>query len=150
VVRSTDSNTGIIPYAPLSVEIVITLLIVTQGPFVQSLDIPGPLGRFCGFWTTFSNAAYAYSGIDGIATAAAETKNPRRNIPKAAKRILIRVLFFYVISIFILTMLVPSNDPKLLQSTGTAAQSPFVIAANNAGTKVRLITLLSLIQYQKK
>jgi len=33
-------------------------------------------------------------------------------------------------------MLVPSNDPELLKSTGTAAQSPFVIAANNAGVKV--------------
>lgn len=33
-------------------------------------------------------------------------------------------------------MIVPSNDPELLRSTGTAAQSPFVIAANNAGIKV--------------
>ena len=33
-------------------------------------------------------------------------------------------------------MLVPSNDPDLLASTGTAAQSPFVIAATNAGVKV--------------
>lgn len=33
-------------------------------------------------------------------------------------------------------MIVPSNDPNLLRSTGTAAQSPFVIAATNAGIKV--------------
>ena len=30
----------------------------------------------------------------------------------------------------------PSNDSNLLRSTGTAAQSPFVIAATNAGIKV--------------
>lgn len=30
-------------------------------------------------------------------------------------------------------ILVPSNDPDLLRSTGTAAQSPFVIVANRAG-----------------
>jgi hypothetical protein len=33
-------------------------------------------------------------------------------------------------------LLVPSNDPNLLRSTGTAAQSPFVIAATLAGIKV--------------
>lgn len=41
-----------------------------------------------------------------------------------------------VLSIFMVGMIVPSNDPELLRSTGTAAQSPFVIAANNAGIKV--------------
>jgi yeast amino acid transporter len=106
---------------------------------VQFLDIPGPLGRFCGFWSTFSNAAYSFAGVEAISNAAAETQNPRRNIPKAAKRIFLRILFFYVISVFILTMLVASNDPRLLQSTGTAAQSPFVIAASNAGMKAPFI-----------
>ena len=33
-------------------------------------------------------------------------------------------------------LLVPSNDPNLLKSTGNAAQSPFVIAASRAGVKV--------------
>lgn len=33
-------------------------------------------------------------------------------------------------------MLVPYNDPDLLQSSGTAAQSPYVIAMNRAGIKV--------------
>jgi Amino acid permease len=33
-------------------------------------------------------------------------------------------------------MLVPSNDPDLLRATGTAAQSPFVIAMTRAGINV--------------
>ncbi|KAE9401156.1 hypothetical protein BT96DRAFT_965067 [Gymnopus androsaceus JB14] len=106
------------------------------GPFVQYLGIPGTLGRFLGFWKTFSSAAYAYSGVEGIAAAASETQNPRRNIPKAAKRIFWRVLLFYVITIFIVTLIVPSNSKDLLRATGNAAQSPFVIAATLAGIKV--------------
>ncbi|KAJ3984621.1 amino acid permease/ SLC12A domain-containing protein [Lentinula detonsa] len=106
------------------------------GPFVQYLGLNGSLGHFLGFWTTFSNAAYAYSGIESIAAAAAETKSPRRNIPKAAKRIFIRVILFYVISILIVTMIVPSNSPFLLNGSGNASESPFVIAANLAGIKV--------------
>lgn len=81
---------------------------------------------YCRFYTTFSNAVYAYSGCENISMAAAETKSPRRNIPIAAKRIFWRVLIFYVISIFFVGMLVPSNDPHLLASTGTASESPYV------------------------
>ncbi|KAI5886669.1 uncharacterized protein SCHCODRAFT_02642364 [Schizophyllum commune H4-8] len=106
------------------------------GPFVQYLDLPGALGRFAGFWTTLANAAYAYSGIESIASAAAETRSPRRNIPKAARRIFWRILIFYIVAILIVTMIVPSNNPNLLASTGDATQSPFVIAANLAGIKV--------------
>ncbi|CAK3925356.1 proline-specific permease [Lecanosticta acicola] len=106
------------------------------GPFVQYLGINGDLGRFLGFWTVFSNAVYAYSGVQNISTAAAETESPRRNIPMAAKRIFWRVGIFYSLSIFMIGMIVPSNDENLLQSSGTAAQSPFVIAATRAGIKV--------------
>ncbi|RDW77706.1 amino acid transporter-like protein [Coleophoma cylindrospora] len=106
------------------------------GAFVQYLGIGGSLGRFLGFWTTLNNALYAYSGIENITMAAAETKNPRRAIPMAAKRIFIRILLFYVLTIFMVGLVVPSNDPNLLQSTGTASESPFVIAARRAGIKV--------------
>ncbi|KAJ5777976.1 amino acid permease [Penicillium odoratum] len=106
------------------------------GPFVQYLGVPGSLGRFMGFWTVFANAAYAYSSVETISMAAAETHAPRRNIPKAAKRVFVRVMLFYVISVFMITLLVPSNDPMLLRSSGTAAQSPFLIAATRAGISV--------------
>lgn len=106
------------------------------GPFVQYLGIDGSLGQFLGFWTTLNNALYAYSGIQNITIAAAETRNPRRAIPQAARRIFWRILVFYVLSIFMVGLVVPSNDTNLSTSTGTAAQSPFVIAAVRAGIKV--------------
>lgn len=106
------------------------------GPFVQYLGYDGSLGRFLGFWTVFNNALYAYSGIENITVAAAETRNPRQAIPMAARRIFIRILLFYVLSIFMVGLVVSSADPSLLNSTGTASQSPFVIAARNAGIKV--------------
>lgn len=106
------------------------------GPFVQYLGIDGSLGRFLGFWTVFSNAVYAYSGVGYIAVAAAETESPRRNVPTAAKRIFWRVGLFYALSMFMVGLIVPSNDENLLQTSGTAAQSPFVIAATRAGIKI--------------
>ncbi|KAJ5107812.1 hypothetical protein N7456_004487 [Penicillium angulare] len=106
------------------------------GPFVQYLGVEGSLGRFLGFWTVFNNALYAYSGIENITVAAAETKNPRQAIPMAARRIFIRILLFYVITMFMVGLVVSSTDPNLLNSSGTASESPFVIAAREAGIKV--------------
>ncbi|KAB8262606.1 amino acid permease/ SLC12A domain-containing protein [Aspergillus pseudonomiae] len=106
------------------------------GPFVQYFGIKGALGRFLGFWTTLENAIFAYSGIQNITIPAAETRYPRQSIPQATRRVLYRIILFYVLSIFMMGLVVPSNDPTLLQLTGTASQSPFVIAAHRAGIKV--------------
>ncbi|KAM5362956.1 hypothetical protein ACJA88_013780 [Fusarium oxysporum] len=106
------------------------------GPMVQYLGIAGSLGRFLGFWKTLNNALYAYSGIENITLAAAETRNPRQSIPMAARRILIRIALFYVVTIFMIGLVVPSTDKKLVPWTGDASMSPFVIAAQNAGIKV--------------
>lgn len=65
------------------------------GPFVDFLGYTGSLGQFMGFYSIFSNAAYAYAGVENISLAAAETQAPRRNIPIAAKRIFWRILIFY-------------------------------------------------------
>ncbi|KAJ5918656.1 Amino acid/polyamine transporter I [Penicillium verhagenii] len=104
------------------------------GPFVEYLS-PGSLGRFLGFWAVMTNAVYSFAGVESLAMAAAETRNPRHNIPKACKRVFARVTIFYLAAVLIVGMLVPSSDPRLEDDSGTAAQSPFVIAASDAGIK---------------
>jgi amino acid permease len=46
-----------------------------------------------------------------------------------------RVSLFYVLAVLIVGMLVASDDERLGEGEGTAAQSPFVIAASAAGIK---------------
>ncbi|TNY24002.1 amino acid permease [Rhodotorula diobovata] len=103
------------------------------GPFVNLLDIPGALGQFLGFWTVLTQAAFSYIGSEIVALAAAETKNPQRAVPSAIRKVWIRLLLFYVSSVIVIGLLVPSNDPRLNLSTGDAASSPFVIAIQDAG-----------------
>jgi hypothetical protein len=42
---------------------------------------------------------------------------------------------FYIGGIWVISLLVPSNDPGLALSSGTAAASPFVIAIKRSGIK---------------
>ncbi|WWC88222.1 uncharacterized protein L201_003127 [Kwoniella dendrophila CBS 6074] len=96
----------------------------------------GDLGKFLGFFTNLLQAAGSFAGIESIAYAAAEVKNPRVALTKAIKRLFWRITIFYILLIFVVGLLVPYTDKSLLQSTGTAASSPFVIAFSRAGIKV--------------
>ncbi|KAJ5682630.1 hypothetical protein N7462_005795 [Penicillium macrosclerotiorum] len=104
------------------------------GPFVEYIST-GSWGRFLGFWAVMTNAVYSFAGVESLAMAAAETKNPRHNIPKACKRVFARVSIFYLAAVLVVGMLVSSSDDRLSDESGTAAQSPFVIAASDAGIK---------------
>ncbi|WWC62397.1 uncharacterized protein I303_104993 [Kwoniella dejecticola CBS 10117] len=103
------------------------------GPFVQYSGITGALGRFLGFWAVLTQAAFSFIGTEIVAIAAGEAKNPRRNLPRAIKKVYIRILVFYLGGTFIIGILVPSNDKGLALNSGTALASPFVIAIRRAG-----------------
>ncbi|KAF8167918.1 amino acid permease [Crassisporium funariophilum] len=105
------------------------------GPFVQFDDIAGAKGRFLGWWAVLTQAAFSFIGTEIVAIAAGEAKNPRRNLPKAIRRVYIRILLFYIGGTAVIGLLVPSNDPGLNLSSGDAASSPFVIAIERAGIK---------------
>lgn len=95
----------------------------------------GALGRFLAILGVLVQAAFSFQGIELVAVAASETKNPRKNIKKAVGRVFWRILFFYIIGVFITGLIVPYNDPNLLSSSGDAAESPYVIAMQRAGIK---------------
>lgn len=92
-------------------------------------------GRFLAFWSTLLSASYSYANVQVVALAGAETRNPRKIIPNAIKMTFWRVAVFYILSMFVVGLLVPYNDPNLGVRTGTAQQSPFVIAFQRLGIK---------------
>jgi amino acid transporter len=92
---------------------------------------------FQGFCSVFVVAAFAFGGTELVGLAAAEAANPRKSIPMATKQVFWRITFFYVVSLFILGLVVPSDNPNLLNATGANSKySPFVIAIQLAGIKV--------------
>nr|RBQ83628.1 hypothetical protein FVER53263_12243 [Fusarium verticillioides] len=109
------------------------------GPMNEYLK-DGALGRFLAFVKVFITATFSYGGSEMVVMASGETENPRRNIPKAIRRVFWRIAIFYVLSIFLVGLCVSSKDPNLLnainKSAPGAAQSPFVIAIRNSGIKI--------------
>ncbi|CAF9915831.1 glyceraldehyde-3-phosphate dehydrogenase 1 [Imshaugia aleurites] len=89
---------------------------------------------FKGLCSVFVTAAFAFAGTELVGLAAAETANPRKSLPTAVKQVFWRIALFYVVSLTLVGLLVPYNDPRLIGSSASDAKaSPFVIAIQNAG-----------------
>ncbi|KIJ47922.1 hypothetical protein M422DRAFT_248504 [Sphaerobolus stellatus SS14] len=105
------------------------------GAIPQFRGIPGAKGRFLAFWSTLIQASYAFGGTEVIGLTAAETENPRVNVPKAIRGVWVRIIVFYIFGVLILGIICPSDEPALTQGTGNAASSAWVIAINIARIK---------------
>ncbi|GAA5934039.1 hypothetical protein JCM10213_008508 [Rhodosporidiobolus nylandii] len=103
------------------------------GALAHFLGIQGSLGCFAGFWAVLIQAAYSYVGSEVVGLAAGEARNPSHSLPRAARRVIYRILLFYICGCFVIGIIVPSNDEALSRNDGTAMSSPFVIAIERAG-----------------
>lgn len=95
----------------------------------------GTTGRFLGFFSVMVYAGFSVAGPDLPALAAGEIQNPRYAIPRVVKMTFYRIVGFYVIGVFAVGIICPSQDPRLLSaiddgSAGSAA-SPWVIGITN-------------------
>ena len=84
-----------------------------------------PNGAFAIFMTMLA-VNFAFSGTELIGIAAGETENPAQTIPKAIRTTLIRLILFFVGSIFILSALLPASEAGVLES-------PFVSVLERIG-----------------
>lgn len=116
---------------------------VHPGPFVPYLiENDDSLAKFVGFWSCLIQAGFSYQGTELVGIAAGETENPRKTVPSAIRKTFFRIVFFFILTIFFIGIVVPSNDPGLVASENGGASasnanaSPFVVAARRAGVNV--------------
>ncbi|KAE8446999.1 hypothetical protein EG329_011481 [Mollisiaceae sp. DMI_Dod_QoI] len=108
--------------------------------YTQDGQAPGSISSgsfhsgFKGLCSVFVTAAFSFAGTELVGLAAAEADNPRKTLPTAIKQVFWRICLFYMVSLTIVSLLVPYGDSRLLgTSSDDAKASPFVIAINNAG-----------------
>ncbi|WP_441327467.1 amino acid permease [Kocuria sp.] len=70
--------------------------------------------------------AFAFGGIEIVAVAAAETSDPARNVSRAIRTIVWRILLFYMGSVALMVIALPWNSESL-------GASPFVATLDAAG-----------------
>lgn len=107
--------------------------------------------RFKGVCSVFVTAAFSFAGSELVGLASAETANPRKSLPRAAKQVFWRITLFYIISLCLIGLLVPYNDTRLIGASSVdAAASPFVLAIKNHGIKglpsvVNVVILIAVL-----
>lgn len=70
---------------------------------------------------------FAYSGVELVGTAAGETENPEKVMPRAINTVVIRIAVFYVGSVLLLSLLLPYTSYK-------DGESPFVTFFSSIGS----------------
>lgn len=85
-----------------------------------------------GFLAGFQIAIFAFVGIELAGTAAAETENPAKTLPKAINAIPVRVVIFYILSLTVIMMVTPWDqiDPNTSPFTAMFVKAGIPAAAS--------------------
>lgn len=95
--------------------------------------------------TALLGVMFAYMGAEIVTVAAAESKNPAREIRKASNSIVWRIILFYVGSMFITVCLIPHNNPLLKDPTwGTYSVTLSALGIPEARHIVNFVVLTSV------
>lgn len=88
---------------------------------------------FRGVATVFVFCSTFYAGVESVAVAATETRNPGVAVPQAVRQIFWRIIFVYLGSAFFFGITCPANAEELVNGGAKALQSPMTIAIQTAG-----------------
>jgi amino acid transporter len=101
---------------------------------------PGALNHgFKGFCSVLVLVSFTFGGTELVGLAAAETANPRKSLPAALKQVFWRIAIFYFLTLGLIGLLIPYNNPRLLDGISGVkgrSPSPFVLAIEIAGIEV--------------
>ena len=82
-------------------------------------------GGWIGVLGAFVAAGFSFQGTELIGVAAGESSNPDKTIPKAVKMVFWRILIFFILSLFVISLLIPYTASQLVSSD--VVMSPFTL-----------------------
>ena len=86
-----------------------------------------------------SGVIFAYASMELIGVAAGETANPREVMPKAVRSVTYRILVFYIGTITLLTLLLPTDQY-------TKNTSPFVTVLDRVGFHIGAVHMADIME----
>ncbi|KAM3423550.1 hypothetical protein BST61_g978 [Cercospora zeina] len=110
---------------------------------------PGPWNGngFRGVAAVFVFCSTFYAGVESVALAATETRNPSVAVPQAIRQVFWRIIFIYMGSAFFFGLTCPADASQLVEGGSRSLQSPMTVAIQIAGWQggVHLINAFILI-----
>ncbi len=79
-----------------------------------------------GVWAAVTMAVFSFYGLEAAAVGSGETRDPSKSVPRALRRIMVRLSLFYIGSMTILVGIVPWNQTGI-------SESPFVLVYRKIG-----------------
>lgn len=103
-------------------------------------------GGFLSIISIFMVAGFSFQGTELVGVAAAESRDPRKDIPQAIHAVFWRILIFYIGAILVIGFLIPYTDPHLLASgEADVARSPFTLVLQRSGIAVAASVMNAVI-----
>ena len=88
-------------------------------------------GGWFAIFGAFIIAGFSFQGTELIGVAAGESQDPQKDIPKAIKQVFWRILLFFVLSIVVISLLIPHSAEQLASSE--VEMSPFTLVFKQIG-----------------
>ncbi|CUR53840.1 Lysine-specific permease [Serratia symbiotica] len=116
--------------------------IIDEAPFV---------GGFSAIVNVAMIVGFSFQGTELIGIIASESKNPRKNIPYAIRQVFWRILLFYILTILIISIMMPYKNLQLLYTNIiNSTLSPFTLIFKNAGllssaTIMNIVILIAIL-----
>ena len=108
-------------------------------------DAPFHAG-WVGFVSVLMIAGFSFQGTEIFGITAGETQDPGTSIPRAVRSVFWRILLFYILSMGIISFLIPYNNPLLISaSTTNLGASPFTIVFQMAGLHFAEVTMTIVV-----
>ncbi|KAI5962323.1 LYP1 [Candida pseudojiufengensis] len=110
--------------------------------------IKNPIGnKILNILSSLVSSCFTFQSIESIALCSGEIKNIHKTLPKTVKYIITRLIIFYILTLFLLTLMIPCNDSKLIgNNQNNIFTSPFLIGLINLGLPINSV-LLSIFNF---
>lgn len=128
------------------IKVAMVVLFIVLGTVLITAGLPGVPAVGTGNLTAYGGFAphglggilvaavmgiFSFGGAENVSVAAAESEDPARDVPRAARAMIVRLVLFYVLAIAIVVTLQPWTE--VAASSGGVLESPFVRTLDMAG-----------------
>lgn len=106
----------------------------SNGRAFNQHNASGSTGKFFSVWSAIVKLGFSFlCSPELVAAAGGECQKPRLSLPKAARRFIWRLVFFYVFCSLVMGIVVNSDVLRALEVSHDVYISPFVISIQSAG-----------------